>query len=136
MILIDTGPIVALLNRNDPYHQIGTDATTSLPNELLVTTWPCLTESLYMLGRAGGMFAQDTLWQLIQTGQLEVRNADAIEIDRIAELMRAYSNLPMDLADASIVVAAEITGERKVFTFDKHFWVYRLFDGSSMTVVP
>lgn len=136
MIFIDTGPIVALLNRNDPYHQLATNATTRLPNELLVTTWPCVTEAMYMLGRAGGMFAQDTLWQFIQSGQLEVRNAVASEIDRIAELMRVYANLPMDIADASIIVAAEITGERKVFTFDKHFWLYRLFDGSSMLVVP
>lgn len=54
----------------------------------------------------------------------------------MAELMRVYSDLPMDLADASVVAAAEALGERRVFTFDGHYRIYRLRDGSTLEVVP
>lgn len=54
----------------------------------------------------------------------------------MAELMRTYCDLPMDLADASLVVTAEATGRRRVFTFDNHFRAYRLNDGSVLEVVP
>jgi uncharacterized protein len=54
----------------------------------------------------------------------------------MADLMRTYRDLPMDLADASWVAAAEATGWRQVFTLDGHFRIYRLRDGSSLEVVP
>jgi predicted nucleic acid-binding protein len=54
----------------------------------------------------------------------------------MAELMRQYRDLPMDVADASLVVAAEATGERRLFTLDGHFRIYRLRDGSVLSVVP
>ena len=136
MTLTDTGPLVALINRNDPYHQSSLRATAGLPSAPLVTTWPCLTEAMYLLGRAAGASGQDALWNLIAGGRLLVREAGAGEVGRMAELMRVYSDLPMDLADASVVSAAEATGERRVFSFDGHFRIYRLKDGSSLEVVP
>lgn len=54
----------------------------------------------------------------------------------MAELMKKYSDLPMDLADASLIVAAESTGERTIFSFDGHFRIFLLQDGSTMDVVP
>lgn len=50
--------------------------------------------------------------------------------------MAQYRDLPMDLADASLVAAAEATGWRRVFTLDRHFRAYRLRDGSTLDVVP
>ena len=50
--------------------------------------------------------------------------------------MRAYRDLPMDLADASVVAAAEALDERRVFTFDGHYRIYRLRDSSTLDVVP
>ena len=128
MILTDTGPLVALLNRNDPYHAAAAQATVDNPDSSLVTTWPCLTEAMHLLGRAGGFHGQETLWRLIGAGELTVRDAGPDEIERMAELMQIYRDLPMDLADASVVAAAEATGERTVFTFDGHFRIYRLRD--------
>jgi predicted nucleic acid-binding protein len=136
MILTDTGPLVALLNRNDPYHPASLRAAAMLPAVTLMTTWVCLTETMYLLGRAAGFAGQDALWTLVTTARLVVREASATEAVRMAELMRQYSDLPMDLADASLVAAAEATGERRVFTFDGHFRVYRLQDGSMLDVVP
>ena len=54
MTLTDTGPLVALLNRNDPYHPVARDAAERLPAVPLLSTWPCVTEAMYLLGRAAG----------------------------------------------------------------------------------
>lgn len=136
MNLTDTGPLVALVDRNDPYHQAADDTTARLPAVPLVTTWPCLTEAMHFAGRAAGHVGHDALWKMIATGRLVVRDAGPGEADRMADLMRTYRNLPMDLADASVVAVAEATGERQVFTFDGDFRIYRLRDGSTLTVVP
>ncbi len=58
MILTDTGPLVALLNRNDPNHVVCAEAAKALPPEPLITTWPCFTEAMYLLHRAGGYAGQ------------------------------------------------------------------------------
>jgi len=54
----------------------------------------------------------------------------------MADLMRTYRDLPMDLADASLVAVAEAAGWHQVFSFDGHFRIYRLRDGSSLDVLP
>ena len=91
---------------------------------------------MYLLGRAAGFAGQDALWGLLTSGRLVVRDATADEVVRMVELMRAYRDLPMDLADASLIAAAETTVHRRIFTFDGHFRIYRLRDGSVLDVVP
>ena len=136
MTLTDTGPLVALLNRNDPYHEAARAAAAGLPPRPLLTTWPCHTEAMYLLGRAAGFAGQDALWGMVAAGRLVLRDATPDEVGRMAELMRAYRDLPMDLADASVVAAAEATGGRRVFAFDGHYRIYRLRDGSVLEAVP
>jgi predicted nucleic acid-binding protein len=136
MTLTDTGPLVALLNRNDPYHAVAVEAAAGLPPGPMLSTWPCLTEAMYLLGRAAGFAGQEALWDLIADDRVTLFDAGTESLARMAELMRTYADTPMDLADASVVVAAEETGERKVFTFDGHFRIYRLRDGSTLEVVP
>ncbi len=60
--LTDTGPLVALINANDPYHAQASAALGRLPRVPLLTTWPCLTEAMYLLHQAEGHAAQDELW--------------------------------------------------------------------------
>lgn len=132
----DTGPLVALVNRNDPYHPRAVRATASLPDEPLVTTWPCLTEAMYLAGQAAGFPGQESIWRMIAAGRLVVRDPGPGEADRMAGLMRKYRDRPMDLADASLVAAAEATRNRRIFTFDGDFRIYRLADGSSFDIVP
>ena len=136
MTRTDTGPLVALINRNDPYHAAALQAAAALPVGPLVTTWPCLTEAMYLLGRAAGFAGQEALWGLIEADRLILHQPTEDEVRRMTELMRQYADLPMDLADASVVAAAEATGDRRVFTFDNHYRIYRLRDGSALDVVP
>jgi hypothetical protein len=59
--LTDTGPLVALINRNDPNHARCLAAARLLPKEPLVTSWPCFTEAMYLLHRAAGHDGQAAL---------------------------------------------------------------------------
>ncbi len=136
MTLCDTGPLVALIDRDDQHHARCAAALGGLPASPLVTTWPCLTEAMYRLGRAGGLPAQDELWRFLADGLVEVRAPDPGEWARLRELMHEYRDAPMDLADASLVVLAERSGVRRVFTVDRHFYGYRALGIEAFEVVP
>lgn len=101
MTLTDTGPLVALINRNDPNHAACLAVTKRLPAGPLVTTWSCFTEAMYLLFRGGGYPAQEELWQWRTAGRLVLHELAPPEIGRMAELMSKYRDQPMDLADDS-----------------------------------
>lgn len=134
MILCDTGPLVALLDRSDSEHARCAAALSTLDD--LRTTWPCLAEAMYLLGEEGGWFAQDQLWGLVADGLVSLHVPAEGEWERMRTLMRKYSDSPMDLADASIVTAAERLNVKRVFTLDRHFRAYRLQNGQAFEIVP
>jgi hypothetical protein len=131
----DTGPLVAMIDANDPDHNRCLEKLATLPDTSLVVTWPCLAEAMYLLGRSGGAEAQDKLWGYIIDGLIEPYINGPDEWPRMRGLMRRYRDTPMDLADASIVSAAERLGTRRVFTLDRHFHVYRIDDQHAFEVV-
>ena len=102
----------------------------------LVTTWPALTEAMYLLGRGGGIEGQKALWRLVQNGRLEIGDLSPAALERSALLMDRYADLTMDLADATLVAFAEEHGHRKVFTLDADFHVYRIRGRQPFEVVP
>lgn len=136
MTLTDTGPLVALVNRNDPNYARCRAAAGRLPAAPHQTTWPCFTEAMYFVFRVGGYPAQAALWQLYTSGRLALHHPQPDEMSRMAALMDKYRDTPMDLADASVIAAAESLALRRVFTLDSHFHVYRLADGAALEVVP
>ena len=133
MILTDAGPLVALLDRGEPDHLKCKETSVRLHGPLL-TTWPAFTEAIYLLGQAGGWTAQELLWRLLRRGDLIVEMPQQLE--RIATLMSKYQNVPMDLADASLVALAEERGLTAVFTLDRDFRIYRLSRSRAFTIVP
>jgi predicted nucleic acid-binding protein len=136
VILTDTGPLVALINRNDPNHQACLAATHGLPTGPMLTTWPCFTETMYLVRRAGGYSGQAALWGLLRTGRVALHESSSDETDRMAVLMDKYRDTPMDLADASLIAAAEHLQTRRLFALDSDFHIYRLSDGSTLDIVP
>lgn len=136
MILTDTGPVVALLDKDDNFHAAAVEAARRLPSEPLLTTWCCFTEAMYLLGEVGGYRYQAELWRLQTAGRLVLHDLTAAEIERMAMPMEKYRDAPMDLADASLVVLAESRSLHRVFTLDSHFRIYRLADGSVLDLVP
>lgn len=135
MTLCDAGPLVSLLNRGDAQHQRCTQVLPSLSSPLL-TTWPCLTEAMYLLGRLGGYPAQAGLWSYLRQGLLSLHVSSSAEVDRMEMLMAQYRDTPMDLADASLVAAAEVLRMRRIFTLDTDFYVYRIGGTGTFEVVP
>lgn len=133
MTLTDAGPLVALVDRGEPDHEQCVDTLANLHGPML-TTWPAFTEAMYLLGDAAGWPAQEVLWRLQQRGDLVVEMPT--RLDRAVELMRRYRDLPMDLADATLVALAEERGLGTVFSLDKDFHVYRLARGKPLKVLP
>lgn len=132
--LCDTGPLIALLDRDDIQHARCLAALPTLASPLL-TTWSCLTEAMHFLGKAHGWDAQAGLWQFIRRGVLQLHMPSSPEELRIEALMEQYRDAPMDLADASLVAAAETLNQRRVFTLDKHFHAYRIHDQHAFEIV-
>jgi hypothetical protein len=75
------------------------------------------------------------LWSLRGARRLALHVAGESEIERMVQLMAQYRDLPMDLADASLIAAAETLGTRRIFTFDSDFAIYRLADNSSVDAI-
>lgn len=137
MILVDTGPLVALFDPQDAQHERCVKALKAI-KEPLVTTIPVLTEAFHMLGPAS--VGSDRLRDFIEGGGLSVWCLDRGTMRRAFELMEQYADHPMDLADASVLAAAEAVGTRQVFTIDrKDFAAYRVRRGhrhQAMQIVP
>jgi predicted nucleic acid-binding protein len=123
MILVDAGPLVALIHEDDNQHRACKDAFASF-SEPLGTVWPPLTEAMYLLSFSWE--AQGALMEMIETGAVEILSLGGDDVPRIKELMRKYRDLPMDLADAALVRVAERERLRRIFTIDQRdFRIYR-----------
>lgn len=134
MILVDAGPLVAVLHRDDRNHARCVGALRSL-REPVGTTWPVISEAMHLLGFSWD--AQDALWDLIATEALRLVLIDTADVPRMRQLMQKYKNLPMGLADASLVRIAEREGIRRVFTIDRRdFALYRPAKIGRFQVIP
>ena len=126
MTLCDAGPIVGLFDLRRPDIQARSLAVLPALSPPLVTTWATFAEAMHLLGRSGGWRFQKSLWEFVQDEEFTAHDHAIGEYDRMSLLMEKYQDLPMDLADASIVAAGEALGCSRVFTLDRHFYAYRL----------
>jgi uncharacterized protein len=124
MILVDTGPLVALFDPKDGDHDRVVSALKKI-SQPLMTTLPVLTEAFHLLGPATrGAVA---LQRFILDGGVTVWFLSAESLIRVFELMQRYSDRPMDLADGSLVAAAEALRTTKVLTLERNdFAIYRV----------
>ncbi len=126
MIIIDTGFWLALANKNDEYHLAAKTLFQSLENEKFITTWCVVTETCYLLQKRLGTEASKTFIRKISTGMLIIFDLKLIHCFRIEQLMLKYKDLPMDLADASLVILAEELGQGRILSVDfRDFNTYR-----------
>jgi predicted nucleic acid-binding protein len=121
-VIVDTGPIVALLDADDQYHAWVRAQFARLRPPLL-SCEAVLTESCFLIARGGGD-ASDVL-QLVERGVLSIAQLFDAEAASIARLMRRYRNVPMSLADACLVRLIELTSQATLFTLDSDFEIYR-----------
>ena len=125
MILADTGFFYALLDRDDAWHTRCRQAAAAL-DEGLITTWPVLTEAVHLIGRWIGVEPAVALIDEVVDGDITVWEMTLELRARVPSLMRRYADLPMDLADASLVLLAESMGHGRILTTDQRdFRTYR-----------
>ena len=124
MILVDTGPLVALFDPKDADHA-GCRALLSTITEPLVVTMPVLTEAFHLL--QPGSRGAGALRTFLRRRGASAWFLDHASVLRAFELMDRYADHPMDFADASIVVAAEALRTTQIFTLDRaDFTRYRV----------
>lgn len=137
MILVDTGPFVALFDPRDGQHRSCRGALSRL-REPLVTTVPVLTEVFHLLPPQS--FGAVRLREFLLQGGVSIWFMDQAAIERCFELMERYADHPMDLADASLVTAAEVLPTRRIFTIDRgDFLTYRARRGNrseALEIIP
>ena len=125
MIIADTGFWLAIANRRDRHHARALEALVTV-REKLVTTWPVMTETCHLLQSQLGVQAEIAFVRSARDGAFEIRPLPETHLDRIATLMEAYADLPMDLADASLVILAEELGAGRILSTDQRdFRAYR-----------
>ena len=122
-VLIDAGPLIALFDKDDFYHK-SVKKFISINNCKLVTTTAVITETTHMLDF--NVKTQIDFLKWINDKGVAIYEMQQKDIQRIIDLSIKYSDIPMDFADATLVVAAEQTGIRKIISIDSDFEIYRL----------
>jgi predicted nucleic acid-binding protein len=120
--LIDAGPLIALFDKSDNYHERILKFMQKFEGRL-VSTWAVITEVLYMLDFNVQVQVDFLRW--IGRGALEIPELSLDHISRIIELSQKYSDVPMDFADATLIVISEIEKIDEIITIDSDFQVYR-----------
>jgi len=121
-ILIDAGPLIALFDKSDSYHAQSVEFLKRYTGTLL-TTWPVVTETSHMLGFS--VRTQIAFLQWINRGGLHLVEIEFSSITRLIELCNKFEDVPMDLADATLIVAAEERNIKEIATIDSDFYIYR-----------
>lgn len=122
-ILIDAGPLIALFDKDDNYHKKIKDFI-KFGKYKFVTTTAVITEAHHMLDF--NIQAQIAFLEWIMNAGVILQEFIQKDMLRIVELTKKYSDRPMDFADATLVIAAERTGIRKIISIDSDFDIYRL----------
>jgi predicted nucleic acid-binding protein len=118
LISADAGFLYALADADDRWHSAARRWAES-DTEGWITTWPVLAETCHLLGRRLGAEFAAALMDDVADGGITVLSPTAEQVARIPVLMRKYANLPMDLADASLVLLAEHLGDGRILSTDQ-----------------
>jgi predicted nucleic acid-binding protein len=121
-VLVDTGPIVALLNARDEYHEWAR-TTFSVIEPPLVTCEPVLAEAAHLVRRLDG--GPNAVLDLVARGVVRVDFRVDAELLALRTLLARYASVPMSLTDACLVRMVELNPRSRVVTLDSDFRVYR-----------
>ncbi len=130
VVIVDTGPLVALLNPRDPFHEWSRDAIGAIEPPLL-TCEAVLTETAFLVRNAAGGPA--AVVELARRGVVKLAFRVDAELLAMRTLVTRYASVPMSLADACLVRMAELDARARIMTLDTDFRVYRR---SGRLVIP
>jgi predicted nucleic acid-binding protein len=130
--IVDTGPLVAFLDRAEPNNDWVTERFEELDAPLLVCE-PVLVEAMHLLRHFSP--AQDALFDLLGNGALSIAFRIEDHVQAVRNLMKKYRDRPMSLADACIVLMAEIYQRHAILTLDSDFSVYRRHGRTPLSLI-
>lgn len=128
-ILIDAGPIVAAFDRREKAHELVKEKLQYYMGKP-ITTWPVVTEASHLLSFSH--IAQDAMLHWIERGGLTVKDLTQVDLQYIRNRMEKYSDIPMDLADASLMAIAERNNIDSIFSLDSDFIIYKTMKGKKL----
>ena len=120
--IVDAGPLIALFDRSDKYFLKSVQFMETYRGKLW-TTWPVITEASHMLDFSTK--AQSNLLKWISRGGLHLFDLGEKHVDRLLQLTQKFDDVPMDLADASLIVLSEEKGYNEIISIDSDFYIYR-----------
>lgn len=126
-VLLDTGPLVAVCNARDIFHQWACEQLKQMEAPLF-TCEAVIAEACFLLGKK-----QNAVLELMQTGLIQTGFSLESELPAVLRLVKKYSDVPMSLADACLVRMSELHENSRVFTLDQDFLMYRK---SGRQVIP
>ncbi len=125
MLIADTGFFVALADRRDEFHRCAVDCVQGL-REPLITTWPVLSETSHFLTTRVSQMAGVKFLDDVAAGAVLLHPFEPAHLPQMCKLMKKYADLPMDLADASLVLLAEHLDDGRILSTDQRdFKTYR-----------
>ena len=133
-ILVDTGPLVAILSSADEYHELCVNALREMPVPLL-SCWPVITEAAWLLRKSPRAVQQ--LLRSVDGRFLDLLPLAAAESEAIAAIMKRYEEIHPQLADAALVYLAGREKIETIFTLDRRdFSIYRSGRRNTFRIVP
>jgi uncharacterized protein len=133
-VLLDTGPLVAILSQADEHHERCIAALRELPGPMF-SCWPVITEAAWLLRKSSGGAQQ--LLRTLHSGLVELLPLSSRDAKGLAEIMKKYASLRPQLADAALVYLAGRDGIETVFTLDRRdFSVYRSARSRLLRILP
>ena len=131
-VLIDSGVLIALFDTSDNYHLQAVEFIKTNKAKL-ITSLAVITEVCYLLDFS--IEAQLDFLRWVRQGAIDIENLIITDLDRLIDLCRKYSDLPMDFADATLVVLAERLDIKNIATVDSDFYIYRFKNKQSFNNV-
>jgi len=121
-IIVDAGPLIALFDKDDKYHNSVLKFLKTFDGQL-ITSWPVITEVTHLL--SFNVNVQIDFLEWLKREAVTIVNLENIHLERIIQLSKKYSDVPMDLADSSLIVIAELTNITDIITIDSDNYIYK-----------
>lgn len=134
-VVLDTGPLVAVLNARDPEHDKCRDALADFRGQLW-TTVPVIAEAMYLVRKHP--LGPRTIAEFVASSRLRIEDCAGLgNLELAVGLIEKYADTPMDFADATLVILAHERRTRSICTLDRRgFTIYRTLDSQRFTVLP
>ncbi|HOP64860.1 MAG TPA: PIN domain-containing protein [Spirochaetota bacterium] len=128
-IIVDAGPLIALFDKDDKYHNSVLKFLKTFDGQL-ITSWPVITEVTHLL--SFNVNVQIDFLEWLKREAVTIVNLENIHLERIIQLSKKYSDVPMDLADSSLIVIAELTNITDIITIDSDYYIYKTKNKKSL----